>query len=198
MKTEIRLYQPSDLSALYNICLQTANSGKDATHLLSYPKLVGDLYAAPYAVFEPDLCFVVTCSGKPSGYILGTRDSEKFYQCCAIEWFPKLREKYPLPSVNDNSWDAPIIRLIYKDRVIKKELEDYPAHLHIDLLPEIHGQGIGRDLMHTFLNRLRKFGVPAVHLEVGGTNLGAIKYYQKMGFQIIKEYERSIAFGKKL
>ncbi len=198
MKTQIRPYQQSDFKVFYSICLQTADSGKDATHLFSDPELVGNFSAAPYVVFEPELCFVVTCFGKPCGYILGTKDSATFYQRCKKEWFPQLRKKYTMPSAEENSHQARIIRLIYSGLSLKKELRDYPAHLHIDLLPETQGKGMGRKLMNIFLDRLRELKVPAVHLEVGKTNVGAIKYYQRMGFHIIKEYELSIAFGMKL
>ncbi len=198
MELEIRPYQPSDLNDLYRICLLTADSGKDATHLFSDPELVGHFSAAPYVVFEPELCFVVVCSGKLEGYILGTKDSEKFYQRCEKEWFPSLRKKYIMPLDDDNSHQTRIIRLIQTGLVLKNDLIEYPAHLHIDLLPETQGQGMGRKLMNTFIDKLRELGVPALHLEVSKTNEGAIKFYQRMDFHIIKEYEKSIAFGLKL
>ena len=47
---------------------------------LKDPDLVGHLFAAPYAIFDPDLCFVLVKDSVPSGYILGARDSIKFYE----------------------------------------------------------------------------------------------------------------------
>jgi len=198
METDIRPYHPSDLSALYRICLQTGDSGKDATRLYSDPELIGHFYAAPYAVLEPDLCFVVTCSGKPCGYILGTQNSPQFYRRCEKVWFPVLRKRYVFPVTEDTLPDANIIRLIHKGHVINNDVSDYPAHLHIDLLPRTQGKGAGRKLMDIFLNRLRELKVPAVHLAVGKSNSSAIKFYERMGFHVIKEYEKSIAYGMKL
>jgi len=198
LETQIRPYQTSDLNDLYSICLQTGDSGKDASHLYSDPDLLGHFYAAPYAVLEPDLCFIVTCSGKPCGYILGTQDSYKFYERCEKEWFPTLRQSYPIPAAIDGSKDSYIIRLIHKGHVVNNDLVDYPAHLHIDLLPETQGKGIGRKLMNIFFERLRELKVPAVHLQVGKSNQGAVMFYERIGFHIIKEYENSIAFGMKL
>jgi ribosomal protein S18 acetylase RimI-like enzyme len=40
--------------------------------------------------------------------------------------------------------------------------------------------------------------VSALHLEVGKKNVGAVKFYRKVGFHIITEYEYSIAFGMNL
>ena len=198
MQFEIRKYHPTDLTALYKICLLTGNSGKDGTELFSDSDLLGHFYAAPYAVFEPEICFVVTNNNKPCGYIIGTKDSQKFYEKCEKDWFPILRTRYPLRDDNDKSWDSRIIKRIHDGHKVKPELAKYPAHLHIDLLPETQGQGIGRKIMDVFINELKNQNVSALHLEVGKANQGAIKFYEKLGFEIIKEYEFSIAFGMSL
>lgn len=198
MNVSIRPYHPSDLSALYRICLKTGNSGTDASQIYTDPDILGHFYAAPYAVLEPDLCFVILLDGKPSGYILGTADSREFRDRCKREWFPPLRFRYPLPDENDDTPDAKIIRRIHEGHQYKEELGAYPAHLHIDLLPETQGMGLGRKLINTFNDVLRNKDVSGVHLEVGKKNEGAMKFYEKVGFQRIIEYEYSIAFGMKL
>ena len=198
MSLSIRPYHPSDLVNYYRICLLTGDSGKDASTKYKDPDLIGHFFAAPYAVLEPDLCFTLCCSDSPCGYIIGTRDSVKFYDRCEQEWFPVLRDRYPLPEAEDMSPDAHIIRLIHKGHRIKEDLTAYPAHLHIDILPRGQGRGMGRQLIDTFLDRLRELNIPAVHLEVGKANQGAVQFYKKVGFHLIKEYERSIAFGMRL
>ncbi len=198
MKFKIRPYHKSDLTSLYRICLLTGNSGKDATELFIDKDILGHYYAAPYAFFYPEVCFVVTNNEKPCGYIIGTTDSQKFFNQCENEWFPVLRNKYPMPSSDNTSFDARIIRRIHEGHTFKHELMDYPAHLHIDLLPETQGQGIGRKIMETFIQKLKGLNISALHLEVGKSNAGAIKFYEKLGFHIIKEYEHSIAYGMKL
>ncbi len=198
MELSIRPYHPSDLISLYRICLLTGDSGKDARPLYRDPDLLGHYYAAPYAVFDPALCFILTRSGVPSGYILGTRDSIQFYRWCEEKWFPVLRQQYPLPEKNDRSAGARIIRLFYKKNVLPRELAPYPAHLHIDLLPRVQKQGMGRRLIQVFLDKLAELKVPAVHLVVGRRNTGAVKFYQRIGFVEILQDEGSIAFGKTL
>ncbi len=198
MSFTIRPFHLCDLGSLYRICLLTGNSGSDASYLFSDPDLLGQFYAAPYAVLEPELCFVLTCSGIPCGYILGTSDSEKFYHRCETEWFPLLRERYPLPQTNDNSLEQRIVRLIHVGYKPNDDLNSYPAHLHIDLLPEAQGKGMGRKLIEAFNNKLKELNVPAVHLQVGKNNTGAVQFYERVGFQRIKEYEYAIAFGMML
>jgi ribosomal protein S18 acetylase RimI-like enzyme len=62
------------------------------------------------------------------------------------------------------------------------ELNDYPAHLHIDLLPAAQGQGLGRELIATLLEELRRREVAGIHLEMDGNNTGAGIFYQRLGF----------------
>ena len=195
MQFNIRPYHPADLISYYSICLKTGDSGKDATGMYKDPDLIGHFYAAPYAVIEPDVCFTLTCDGVPCGYIIGTKDSEKFSKCCEIEWFPELRERYILPHEDDESLDAGIVRLIHKGQIVKDEVKEYPAHLHIDLLPVAQGQGLGRKIITTFTDNLKQLNVPALHLEVGKKNEGAVAFYERVGFHRIEEYEYSIAFG---
>jgi ribosomal protein S18 acetylase RimI-like enzyme len=185
MRFEIRPYHPSDLYALYRICLLTGDSGVDASALYRDPELLGHLYAAPYAVLEPDLAFVLTADGTPVGYTLGARDSQAFAERCEREWFPPLRERYPLPMESDASPDAGRIRHIHRGHYHHSSLAEYPAHLHIDILPVGQGGGYGRRLIETLLARMRDTGVSAVHLGVSPTNHRAIGFYEHVGFHRI-------------
>ncbi len=196
MSFKIRPFHPSDIPALYRICLQTGDNGVDATVLYRDAELLGHHYAAPYAILEPDLCFILTSSGQPCGYVLGTRDSVGFARATEEHWFPLLRERYALPDVADMSHDAAMIRHIYEGCPAHAELSAYPAHLHIDLLPEGQGQGWGRALIETFINRLRELTVPAVHLGVGKNNMRAVGFYRSVGFHTIQEFPWGYLLGR--
>ncbi|MBX3009080.1 MAG: GNAT family N-acetyltransferase [Melioribacteraceae bacterium] len=198
MNFSIRPYQKSDYAKLYEICLRTGDSGKDASGIYTDPLLLGHIYVAPYVIFHPELAFIITNNNIPIGYIVGTSDSTQFYQTTEQKWFPPLREKYPFPKESDSSADARIIRLIHKGHPPKAELLDYPAHLHIDILPEGQGHGLGKKLIHIFAEKLIELGVKALHLEVGKKNKNAQLFYEKVGFNIIKEFEYSIAYGMQL
>ena len=198
MPFAIRPYHPSDLVALYRICLLTGDNGNDARELYHDQELLGHYYAAPYAVLEPDLCFVLLDQGAPCGYILGTRDSDAFRAQTDQEWFPPLRARYPLPPADDKSRDAQMIRHIHAGMYLYPDLAAYPAHLHIDLLPVGQSQGWGRALMQTFLGRLRELRVPGVHLGVGRRNTRAVAFYERMGFQPLNISEGGILFGMQL
>ncbi|MBO1438244.1 GNAT family N-acetyltransferase [Meiothermus sp. CFH 77666] len=198
MAFTIRPYAPADLPHLYRVCLLTGDSGADASGLYRDPDLLGHIYAAPYAVHEPDLTFVLTDEKGVCGYVLGCRDSNAFAAWMEAEWLPPLRYKYPLPPEGDVSKDAAMIRLIHKGYIPSSLNPEYPAHLHIDLLPRAQGQGQGRKLMEVFLNRLRGLGVPGVHLGVGQRNAGAVAFYERMGFVRLQTFPWGYEYGLKL
>lgn len=194
----IRLYTPTDLPDLYNICLSTGDSGADASRLYRDPDLLGHFYAAPYGVYEPDLTFVLTDEQGVCGYVLGCHDSHNFAAWMEAEWLPPLRQIYPLPAADDTSKDAAMIRLIHKGYIPSRWADAYPAHLHIDLLPRARGHGLGRKLMNVFLGRLRERKVPGVHLGVGRRNVAAVAFYQRTGFELLEEFPWGFEYGLKL
>lgn len=198
MSFAIRPYHPSDLCALYRICLLTGDAGADARHMYRDEELLGHCFVGPYAVLEPDLCFVLLHQGAPRGYILGTRDSPAFHQQCEQEWFPVLRARYPLPEPTDQSPDAHLIRRIHAGVPADPNLAAYPAHLHIDVLPIGQGQGWGRAIMQAFLARLRVLQVRGVHLGVARRNTRAVAFYERMGFRPIVVTDGGIVFGMPL
>lgn len=198
MPFEIRPYHKSDLSALYRICLQTADGGKDASHLFSDPQLIGDYYAVPYAVLEPELCFVVTNGNDVCGYIVGCKASQDFSIQCEQQWFPELRVKYPLQCESISPLNDRLISCIHSGYQPRPEFSNYPAHLHINLLSNTQGHGLGAQLINTFIDNLKALNIAGLHLEVSSDNFGAISFYEKMGFKVICEFEHSIGYGMNL
>jgi GNAT superfamily N-acetyltransferase len=69
------------------------------------------------------------------------------------------------------------------ERMVLPELAAYPAHLHIDLLPQWQGRGFGRALMTRFLDALHDKGVAAVHLCMSTGNTPARAFYERLGFE---------------
>lgn len=192
---QIRDYQPSDLAHLYRICLQTMDYGRDATKLFADGSLPGAFYAAPYVTRDASLCLVACLDGEPCGYVLGTDDSRAFEAWCARNWFPSLRTRHPFPQAEDDGRDARLIRLIHQGYRFEAELEAYPGHLHVDLLPCIQRQRVGSKLIAGFAKILAKRGCPAFHLEVNKANPGACKFYETIGLQLIRESSTSRTYG---
>lgn len=199
MNYTILPYHPSHLPALYRICLLTGDSGRDASALFHDPDLLGHYYVGPYALLEPDTCFTLAAQdGQPCGYILGARDSLDFARRCEQAWFPELRQRYPMPSPDETGMDADLRRMIQRGRRTEHVPAAYPAHLHIDLLPQAQGQGWGKRLMAAFLERLATLDVPGVHLGVDPANQAALAFYQRLGFTPLEELAEVVWMGKVL
>ncbi|WP_030442217.1 GNAT family N-acetyltransferase [Actinoplanes subtropicus] len=180
---EIRPYRPSDLKAVYDICVRTADGGEDARGHYSDDDLVGDVFAGPYVRLEPELAFVIDDGGEAVGYVLGTADTEAFVRRYTAEWLPSLGDKYPAPPAPPRTASEEMIAVLYdpgRMLVPGLDLAAYPAHLHIDLLPVVQGRGYGRKLIERFTGAL---DVPGVHLGVRTTNVKARGFYARLGFE---------------
>ena len=198
---KIRRAVLSDLPYLYEICLKTGDASKDATDFFSDPYTIGHYYVAPYLLYPEGICFVVEYEYRPQGYIAAVPDTASFRQWMEAQWLPPLRERYPQPfPLSRSEKEAAIIELFHKQHfpIDTTWLADYPAHLHIDLLPGIQGKGQGRILMDSLVTELTRKRVPGLYLQVGSSNPGAVAFYRKTGFSVLEEQEWGYTMGKKI
>jgi ribosomal protein S18 acetylase RimI-like enzyme len=177
----IREYRPGDLDAVYDICIRTADAGEDLRGRFGDDRLIGDIYAAPYVTLEPEVARILDDgAGNAIGYILGTANTSEFVRRYEAEWLPAIGDRY---EHDDDPRDENLLKLLRQpQRMLIPELDDYPAHLHIDLLPEARGHGEGRALMTSFLRGLHAAGVERVHLSMAPSNTGARAFYDRLGF----------------
>ncbi|GAA4622162.1 GNAT family N-acetyltransferase [Cellulomonas oligotrophica] len=178
----LRPFHPSDLAGMYRVCLRTGDAGGDATRLYRQPELLGHLYAGPYPVADPGLTFVVVDEQGVGGYVVGTADTARFDDWLEEHWWPPLRAAHPrVGDPGDGTQDHVLVERIHAwERVVPPE--GFPAHLHVDLLPHLQGQGWGRRLIGALADALRERGVPGLHLGVSAANTSAIAFYERLGF----------------
>jgi ribosomal protein S18 acetylase RimI-like enzyme len=185
-RATIRPYRPGDRDALYDICVSTAASGGDSRALYPDLELMPSIFAAPYATLEPELAFVLDDGERAVGYVLGTADSPSFARRFRDEWIPLVAGRFPPPDGEPATPSEVMVYLLHHpERMVVPELADYPAHLHINLLPSHQRAGYGRDLMHTFLDALASKGVKRVHLAMATANTPARSFYDRLGFHEI-------------
>jgi ribosomal protein S18 acetylase RimI-like enzyme len=195
----LRLYEPHDLEALYEICLKTGDAGKDATPIVADPKLFGEIFAAPYGVLEPEHAIVLDDGeGRAVGYVLGALDTAAFEARLEAEWWPALRQRHPL-GTGAVPMDELLVAIFHHPSTTEPDLlVDYPSHLHIDLLPEAQGQGWGRRMMATVLNRLAVDGSRGAHLGVNVRNRQALGFYEHLGLDKLVDQPGITRFGIRL
>lgn len=195
----IRSYQPSDLDAIYDICLVTGAAGQDATGLHNDRQLIGHIYAAPYAVLEPELTFIAEDEEGVAGYIVGTFDTEAFAARLEREWWPALRKRYAGPAFETTEADRNRIATIMRPSGDPAEIvAAYPAHIHMNLRARLRGQGVGMALLQRWIAQAREAGVRGIHLGASATNAGGIAFWQKGGFLPLQRNDRAVWFGMTL
>jgi ribosomal protein S18 acetylase RimI-like enzyme len=183
----IRPYRTGDRAELYQICVRTADAGGDARGQYSTDDLMPDLFAGPYVHLDPALAFVlVDPDDRAVGYVLGTANTERFVREYHAVWIPRLADRYPHPPEPPRTSEEDLLAGHYRpEGRLHPELVDYPAHLHIDLLPGQQGHGYGRALMETWLAAAAAAGAPAVFLNMDPANTRARGFYDRLGFQEI-------------
>ncbi len=179
----IRQYRPSDRAAVHDICIRTADAGDDATASYDDPNVLPNLFAHPYTHLDPGLTFVADDNGQAVGYVLGTPDTARFAQRFRTEWLPLVGDQYPAPPGTPNTPDEVMAHLLHTpERMVQPALAAYPAHLHIDLLPDYQRSGHGRALIAAFLQALD--GIP-LHIGMVTANHRARPFYDRLGFHEI-------------
>ncbi len=181
-KFQIRGIREADRPALEHICLVTAR-GLDLEKPLE-KQAIAAIYCHYYLDYQREYGFTVAAE-KSVGYILCAPDYDRFAGT--------MKE---FLSHTDN----PLIR-----EIGESEIEDllpfageYPAHLHIDLLPEIQGKGWGSRLIDRLKDELREMKVPGLVLQAGADNTGAIRFYERNGFTTLDESGGTVTMGIRL
>ncbi|MDP5217604.1 GNAT family N-acetyltransferase [Ruegeria sp. 2205SS24-7] len=186
---EIRPAYPQDLDAYYRISLRTGHLGRDAGALYEDPKLMGHIHSAPYLLFSRALCVSLLAEGQVAGFCVGTIDTVAFAECLERSWWPSLRASYPMPDITrSDRWtpDEKRIATLHRPKEVPRDIVDrYPAHVHMNLLPECQGRGWGTRLLKKWLRMSRSMGVRAIHLGANPGNDQAIGFWRSQGFEHI-------------
>lgn len=209
----IRPYRPGDEPELAAVCLKTAAAGSDATGLLEDDDLWATLFVLPYVSYAPELAFVVeTDDGRVAGYLVAAADTDGFEAWFRGEWWPRFRGRWPEPGPEPEpaggldfdfgggaGAQAALLRYAYgRGGVGSVYAAEYPAHLHIDLLPELQRQGWGGRLMDSVTGRLREAGVGGLHVMALEDNAAALRFYERLGFSELGREPGVVALGLKL
>ncbi len=181
-----RAAEQDDLDRFYAISLATGHLGADASHLYDDPKMMGHIYSAPYLKFSPDLCFVAVDDLGVAGFIVGVIDTLSFGRLLEDEWWPALRVAYDEPNQDSPAeWSADQRRsfMIHHPEQTPGDIaKTHPAHLHMQLLPRIQGQGTGPKILKLWLDKAATLGATAVHVGVNFRNERALRFWKNQGF----------------
>ncbi|HQS16468.1 GNAT family N-acetyltransferase [Reyranella sp.] len=183
---QIRPFNEGDLDACYAISLATGHAGGDASHLYRDPKMMGQIYIAPYALLEPSLTLILEDRDGVAGFVAGAVDTAAWEDRLERDWWPSLRQQYADPvgvPPDKQTADQRRAAMIHHPPATPAEIaERYPAHLHMNLLPRLQRRGAGSLLLETWLAAARTRGARSFHVGVNRTNVGALRFWEAGGF----------------
>jgi GNAT superfamily N-acetyltransferase len=186
----VRPIESRDREAVARICRLTGRGGDDATGDHLDDEVLADVYATPYVVHPSGFGVVaVDDSDEVQGYLLGTTDTVAFSRWFVAEWWPSVSSGRVARTPADESL---LTAGADPERMIVSCVDEFPAHLHIDLLEPARGGGMGRRLVEAAVDQLRSRGVPGVHLVVSASNDRAIRFYRRTGFMEMSEDRASV------
>jgi len=146
------------------------------------------LFCTWYLLHRPDTCWVVDDGGgRVVGYLVGSPDGPG--DQAAHEWefatTHLLRRGIALRPGTARFIARAAVDLARDRRCLHPPVDParFPAELHVNLLPEARGRGLGGALMRSWTDRLVGMGVPGVHLGTFGQNAGAIAFFTACGFE---------------
>jgi hypothetical protein len=184
-KFTIREYKPEDRNAVRSIAFETGFMGESIDWQWSDQKSFADLITNYYLNQEPESAFVAEKDGIVIGYLLGCIDSKKAKGSAAKEIGKIILHGGLIrPSIAPFLWRS-VFDIIRDREVADDELIDprWPAHMHLNLLPEGRGKRLVYGLMNMWFDKLRNANVPGVHFAAFTENERVIQLAQLYGFE---------------
>jgi ribosomal protein S18 acetylase RimI-like enzyme len=186
----VRPYERADRFLVRDVCFRTGYMGEPVDWQWRDALSFADMFTGYYTDEEPGSAFVVEVDGHVAGYLLGCLDSRRSGNPGAIAGRHVLRRgiafrpgtaRVVWRTLSDSARDLALGRVKLRDL----EFADprWPAHLHIDLLPEARGAGGGRRLVDAWFAMLRAHGITGCHLQTMAENTGAIAFFRATGFR---------------
>lgn len=179
---EIRGVVPGDRAELLALSGR-AGAGSPTASIWGHAESEAAVYLTPYFELEPESLFVAVSGGELVGYLAGCVDtaafpSEEQRMSRAISGHRLFLKRRPLAFFARAALDA------VRPGPSAGEPDDprYPAHLHINLVPEARGTGAADALMARWFERLDRVGAPGCFLQTLVENVRAGKFFERWGF----------------
>ncbi len=183
---KIRKAEKTDSERVEYICKMTADEKSQTEEKAG--KIISTIYSSYYIKEEAENAFVLEDDGLVVGYIVCAKNYKAYSK--------KFRKVYA-EEVKKLDFSAgvfakvlPLTYLVFSKK--------YPAHLHINLLPDYQGKSYGTEMIKTLENHLKESGIEGVVLMASKENTGAIRFYKRNGFKKIFAAFGGVVMAKKL
>ena len=183
----IRSFKPEDRAAVRRICCDTADKGKPVEGFFRDREVFADLVTGYYTDHATEGIWVAQQGPAIVGYLTGCFDTRLYWRVMIARVIPSA---FIRALGRGTFFQAPTWRVVwagirtffyggFQEKVL---LEDYPAHLHINLLSDARGQRVGERLISGFIEQSKARGLKGVHLVTRSDNGGARHFFERMGF----------------
>jgi GNAT superfamily N-acetyltransferase len=192
-----------DLDGVSEVCCRCGYGGEDIAESGAFDdrRLFAMLFSHYYVRYESHTSFVAVPASNPGkvlGYVLGCPDTARYERLFFRRMIPRIATRvffftwwrYPRTVAELLRWAHGV-----PWREANPAGDDYPAHLHIDLLPEFQRKGIGGRLLDTLESRFRALRVPGIHLVTSSTHQKALPFYAKHRYRILRTAEHKMWSG---
>lgn len=184
---EIRKARKSDLERIEYICRMTAGELSRTNEKVG--TTTARIYSTYYARECTDTSFVLTDESDTAvGYILCEPSFKRFrklYRKKDVKNIAELSKKDAF-----TAWFFPTAYGVFARK--------YPAHMHIDLLPEYQGKGYGTKMLNVLFDTLKQKNVRGLMLMADIDNKGAIRFYERSGFTVLCKAAHGVVMAKTL
>lgn len=185
-EVKIRTFTEQDRKELRDL-FSRAGEGAPSASLWGHEESEAAVYLTPYMDLEPDSLFVADVDGALTGYLAGCLDSTQFPSESkrldqAIRKYRLIFRPKPAAFFVRGILDVAICAIRREPTAGDFEDPRWPAHLHINVIPEVRGIGVGAALMNQWFDRLRDTGSRGCHLQTLVENARAVNFFARMGF----------------
>lgn len=181
----VRKFEEKDFKGVQFACLNSEGGGMSA----DMEEFVLHTYCDYYIEKESENCFVLDDdNGNAVGYVICAENYDRYKKVFDEEYLPLNKH------LGERKYNWAKNSTVLQD----KYKAEYPAHLHIDLLPEYQRKGFGGKLINALFEHLKSKGICGVMLTVGRANETGKSFYKKYGFTLLEECGDDVAFGMKL
>jgi ribosomal protein S18 acetylase RimI-like enzyme len=154
----LRAYQDSDRAAICRICCETGFLGGPVDPLFQDRELFAELFTRPYLDCEPECALIAQVDERIVGYLLGSlrRDFDFIQLRTGFKTAAKMALRLATGRYTHHPRSRKFVRWLFTAGLWEQPKHPRSAaHLHLDILPEYRGRGIGRRLWENYEGRLR-------------------------------------------
>jgi ribosomal protein S18 acetylase RimI-like enzyme len=188
-ESTIRPYQPADREVVFRIAADTAFFGEPVEAFFEDRHLFCEAFYRAYTDLETEQGWVACAGDNVVGFLMGCTDTVRLRRRLPRQILPEtfwqiLRGHYHI-GARTRRYALGLALGALRGEFFQANPAFYPAHLHVNLARDWRGRGLGRRLIGTFLDELRRLSISGVHIHTTSLNRAACRLYEKLGFCLL-------------